>query len=169
METNETVEMVDVVDESNNVIGEAPRKGIHKTGKLHRAAHIFMFDSAGRLWIERRGQTADTNPGYYDSSAAGHVRKGETYEQGAQREALEELGIEGLELKPVYDLPASPSTGNEFVRLFITHSDKKPKLHEDAASQKRYTIEEIDEKITHGEKFVPTFLKLFEWYKLANH
>ena len=49
------VEMVDVVDENNRVIGETPRKGVHKTDKLHRAVHIFMLDSDGRLWIERRG------------------------------------------------------------------------------------------------------------------
>ena len=124
------VEMVDVVDENNRVIGETPRKGVHKTDKLHRAVHIFMLDSDGRLWIERRGQSVDTHPGFYDSSAADHVSKGESYDEAARREALEELGIEDLELKPCYDLPLGPDTKNEFVRLYITKSDRKPRLHE---------------------------------------
>ena len=163
MET-EQVEMVDVVDMHNNVIGEAPRKGIHEKHLLHRAAHIFLVDSSGRLWIEKRGKTVDTNPGYYDSSAAGHVSKGETYDEGARREVLEELGIEGLELKPVRTIDAAPETNNEFVRFYIARSDKLPRLHEDAVSQERYTIEEIKKKIKNGEKFTPMFLKLFAYY-----
>ena len=161
----ENVEMVDVVDKSNRVIGETPRKGVHKTDKLHRAVHIFMLDSNGRLWIERRGQSVDTHPGFYDSSAAGHVSKGESYDAAAYREAVEELGIEGLDLRPSYDLPLGPDTKNEFVRLYVTRSDKKPRLHEDAGSQELYTIEEIDMKIKNREKFVPAFLLLFDWYK----
>ena len=164
----EQVEMVDVVDQNNRIIGETPRKGVHKTDKLHRAVHIFMLDSDGRLWIERRGQSVDTHPGFYDSSAAGHVSKGESYNEAARREALEELGIEGLELKPYYDLPLGPDTKNEFVRLYITRSDRKPRLHEDAGSQECYTIEELEMKIRNGERFVPTFLLLFDWYKKNN-
>lgn len=164
MET-EQVEMLDVVDGNNRIIGETPRKGVHETNKLHRAVHIFMLDSGGKLWIEKRGQSVDTHPGCYDSSAAGHVRKGESYDDAARRETIEELGIENLELKPAYDLPLGPGTKNEFVRLYVARSDEKPRLHEDAESQEPYTVEEIDMMIKNGEKFVPTFLLLFDWYK----
>ena len=41
----------------------------------------------------------DTFPGAYNSSAAGHVQHGESYLDAANREILEELGIEGLKPK----------------------------------------------------------------------
>jgi len=155
----------DVVDENNVVIGVTPRKGVHKTGKLHLAVHVFMFNSEGKLWIEKRGQTVDTHPGCYDSSAAGHVSSGETYDEAARMESIEELGIDGLGLKPVYGLPIGPDTKNEFVRFYVAISDSKPQLHEDAASQELYALDEIDMKIRNGEKFVPAYLLLFDWYK----
>ncbi len=162
---NEFVEMVDVVDENNRVIGEAPRKGIHKTDKLHRAVHIFLIDSQGRLWIEKRGPNTDTLQGHYDCSAAGHVEKGESYEHAAQREAMEELGIEDLEFKHAFDMKASAQTLNEFLRFYVARSDKLPRLHPDAASQERYTIPEIEEKMKSGETFTPTFPDFLKWVK----
>ncbi len=161
----EQAEMIEVVDKQDNIIGEAPRKGVHNTDKLHRAVHIFMRDLHGRLWIEKRGESVDTHPGYYDSSAAGHVSKGETYDEAARRESIEELGIEDLDLRLVYGLPLEDDTKNEFVRLYVTESGNKPHLHEDTGSQELYSLGEIDTKIRNGEKFVPTFVLLFKWYK----
>ena len=163
----EPVEMVDVVDKYNSVIGEAPRKGIHAKGNkmLHRAVHIFLMDSKNRLWIEKRGPNTDTMPLHYDCSAAGHVAKGETYEQAALREAAEELGIKGLKLRHAFDLPANGLTMNEFVRFYVARSDRKPRLHEDAYSQELYTIQEIEAKMRIGEKFTPTFPIFLKWIK----
>ncbi len=132
---------------------------------MHRAVHIFLMDSRGRLWIEKRGPNVDTCPLYYDCSAAGHVAKGETYEQAAEREVAEELGIRGLKLVRAFDLPASEITMNEFQRFFVAMSDEKPRLHEDAYSQELYTISEIEEKMRRGEKFTPTFAKFLAWCK----
>ena len=92
-------EMVDVVDENDMVVGSAPRKGIHKTDKLHRSVHIFLINSSGRIWLEKRAENTDTFPGYYNSSAAGHVSSGESYEEGALREIEEELGIKNANIK----------------------------------------------------------------------
>ncbi len=167
MMEQEPVEMIDVVDKQNKVIGEAPRKGIHAKGNmmLHRAVHIFLIDSKNRIWVEKRGPNTDTLPLHYDCSAAGHVTKGETYRQAAQREAIEELGIDDLKFKHAFDLPASDLTMNEFIRFYVARSDKKPRLHEDAYSQELYTIPEIDKKIERGEKFTPSFPIFLKWIK----
>lgn len=158
-------EMVDVVNEADEVIGSAPRKGIHNTELRHRSAHIFLIDSKGRIWLEKRASTTDTYPGYYSSSAAGHISRGESYLEGAQREALEELGIQGLVLERMHMLQASKETSNEFVAFFIARSDEKPRVHADSLSLHPYSVEEIDGMIAGGEKFVPIFLKLFKWHK----
>lgn len=156
--------MVDVVNGRDEVIGSAPRKGVHGTGMMHRSAHIFLIDGNGRIWLEKRASTTDTYPGYYSSSAAGHVRKGETYVQGARREALEELGIRGLRLSQVHKLDASSETSNEFVAFFIARSDSAPRRHELTDSLRAYTIPEIDGMIAEKVDFTPIFLMLYRWY-----
>lgn len=159
-------EIIDIVNESDEIVGSAPRKGIHSTALLHRSAHIFLIDFQGRIWLEKRALTTDTYPGYYNSSAAGHISHGESYLVGAQREALEELGIENLQLEEKHKLTASAETSNEFVAFFVVKSDSKPKINEEATvSLTPYSIAQIDQMIINGEKFVPIFLKLFEWYK----
>lgn len=161
----ETEEMVDVVNGSDEVVGKAPRKSIHKTELLHRAVHIFLIDPQGRMWLEKRSMNVDTFPGHYSSAAAGHVRSGESYLQGAEREVLEEIGIPGLRLERMHRFPATPERKNEFLEFYVARSDLKPKGHEDAEGYYLFTTAEIDGMIARGEKFNQLFLDCFKWYK----
>ena len=159
--------MVGVVDENDMVVGSTQRKGIHKTDKMHRSVHIFLITSSGKIWLEKRAENTDTFPGYYNSSAAGHVALGESYEGGALREIKEELSIKNANIKKMHKLKASKETSNEFVTFFIVKSDEKPKINKEATDAlNSYSIKEIDEMIAKGAKFVPIFMKLYEWYKI---
>ncbi len=59
----------------------------------HRVTYVLVFDSAGRLFVQKRTPKKDVYPGFYDLAAGGVVCVGETYEQSAVREVGEELGI----------------------------------------------------------------------------
>ena len=157
-------EMVDVVNELDEVIGSAPRKNIHDTNHFHRAVHLFIFNDDGKLWLEKRAPHCDTFPGYYSSSVAGHVGRGETYDQAARRELKEELGLGGVKLKRLHKLRASAETSNEFVAFFVGKSNEKPRLHSDSAKLIALSLEEISDQIQAGERMVPNFLALFSWY-----
>jgi isopentenyldiphosphate isomerase len=158
-------EMIDIVDSNDIVIGSAPRKGIHETPKLHRAAHIFLFNSEGKLWLEKRAMHCDNYPGYYSSSAAGHISSGESYLEGASREAQEELGITGLELKLVHKFPVSKESINEFIMLYTAVSDSIPKPCKDTEHFDLFTIDEINNMIDNKtEKVSDSFARLFRWY-----
>ena len=87
-------EMFDVVDEDDNVIGQAPRSECHKNPKLfHRSAAVLVFNSKGELLVHQRSMKKDTDPGKWSVSAWGHLDIGESYEHAAAREMKEELGI----------------------------------------------------------------------------
>lgn len=118
-------EILEVVDSQDKVIGTATRKEIHKLGLLHRAVHIFVFNQAGQIYIQRRSISKDRHAEKLDSSAAGHVDPGETYEQAAIRELQEELGIRA-EVKEVLRVPASEQTDNEHVVLFKAVTELEP-------------------------------------------
>ena len=83
------MELVDIVNRNDTVIGSADREIAHKTRQLHRIAAVFVFNSSGQLYV----QVHKTSGGLYDHSVGGHVSSGETYAQGAARETKEELGI----------------------------------------------------------------------------
>jgi len=51
-----------------------------------------VFDSSGRVLLQRRSHAKDLFPGYYCASASGHVASGEDYAETAMRETEEELG-----------------------------------------------------------------------------
>jgi 16S rRNA (adenine1518-N6/adenine1519-N6)-dimethyltransferase len=106
-----------VVDENDHVIGSRSRAEVHGNKLLHRAVHMFIFNCAGELLLQRRSRWKDRHPGVWDSSAAGHVAAGETYEHSAVRELREELGV-AAELHPELKIPASAKTGEEFIRLY---------------------------------------------------
>ena len=110
-------ELFDVVDEQNAVIRQASRHEVHTQKLRHRAVHIFVFNSRGDLFLQKRSRWKDANPGRWDSSAAGHVNAGHGYDETAARELQEELGV-SAPLTPIGTHPASRETGWEFVQLY---------------------------------------------------
>jgi 16S rRNA (adenine1518-N6/adenine1519-N6)-dimethyltransferase len=85
------------VDENDNVIGAGPRKEAYEKGIIHRIVRIIISRPNGDVLIQKRGQNI-LLAGKWDQSAAGHVDKGETYEQAAYRETEEEIGIKDIHL-----------------------------------------------------------------------
>jgi 16S rRNA (adenine1518-N6/adenine1519-N6)-dimethyltransferase len=111
-------EMFDVVDESDQVLRQASRHEVHKNGWRHRAVHIFVFNRAGELFLQKRSRWKDVHPSRWDSSAAGHLNAGEDYEETALREVREEMGVEVGRVELLARIEANAMTGWEFVRLF---------------------------------------------------
>ncbi|MEW6139923.1 MAG: NUDIX domain-containing protein [Thermodesulfobacteriota bacterium] len=118
-------EILEIVTLDDRVVGRATRAEIHAKGLFHRAVHIFVFNRAGDLYVQRRSPEKDRHPSKLDSSAAGHVDPGESYEQAALRELDEELGISET-VKEVLSVQARTETDNEHVRLFQVVTTSKP-------------------------------------------
>ena len=55
-------EIFDVVDQDDKVLFQAPRSVVHANHWLHRAVHIFVFNSQGKLLVHRRSATKDEAP-----------------------------------------------------------------------------------------------------------
>ena len=88
-----------LVDEEDRVVGTAPRSEIRARNLLHRGASVIVLDPNGRIFLHRRTQTKDVYPGALDVVAGGMVQAGESYEETARRELLEELGVDA---EPVF-------------------------------------------------------------------
>lgn len=87
------VEYFDVVDERDNVIKKLSRPEVHERGLWHRAIYVFVFNSKGELFIQKRSTTKDMEPGVWTCSVSGHLSSGETYKEAAKKETFEEIGV----------------------------------------------------------------------------
>lgn len=111
-------EYLAVVDERDQIIDRRPRTEVHASALRHRAVHILVFNDQNQLFLQKRSMQKDLNKGLWDTSAAGHVDDGETYDSCAPRELREELGI-GAPLQALFKLEATPDLGMEFVQVYL--------------------------------------------------
>lgn len=161
-----TEELFDVVDQADHVLRQAPRSQVHAQKWLHRASHIFVFNSRGELLVHRRSATKDECPLMFTSSASGHLAAGEGYEVAAIRELEEELGLRSpIEFLTV--LPANgAATSYEHSGLFRTTTDAVPTFDpEEIESGEYLPLEVIHQRVSDNpELFTPCFRALFAWY-----
>ena len=113
------MEIFDVVNQADEVIGRATRQQVHERGWMHRAVHVLVFNSREEVFLQKRSLNKDRQPGLWDSSTSGHVDSGEEYDACALRELQEEIGLQ-LSQPPVrlFKLAASPDTDQEHVWVY---------------------------------------------------
>ena len=125
-------EIFDVVNERDEVIGQAPRSEVHRRKLHHRAVHVFVFNAKGELFLQKRSMKKDMYPGTWDSSASGHLDTGEDYDVCAVREVREELGVQ-LDTTPrrLFKIDSCPETGHEFAWIYQCRHEGPFELHPD--------------------------------------
>jgi len=159
-------EMFDVVDQDDRVLFQSLRSVVHANHWLHRAVHIFVFNSRGELLIHRRSATKDEAPLKYTSSASGHLSAGEDYATAAVRELEEELGLQAqVEFLGIF--PANgPETSYEHSGLYRAVTDDTPTFDPgEILSGEFRTLDEITAMVERDpDDFTYCFRSLLRWY-----
>jgi isopentenyldiphosphate isomerase len=99
--TDNQQEIFPIVDEDGTVVGHATRGECHSGSKLlHPVVHLHVFNKAGDVYLQKRPDWKDIQPGKWDTAVGGHLDYGESPDDALRREVREELGI--TEFEPVF-------------------------------------------------------------------
>lgn len=162
-------EMLDIVNTQDEVVGQAARSAVHRDQLMHRATHVILMNSSKQVFMQLRSKSKDTNPGLWDTSAAGHVDAGESYTECAVRELHEELGVlvEPEKLQEVGRVSASAENGFEFVRIYAATSDDRIRLQASEIDDGKWVSEsELDFWLKQRpDAFAPTFSTIWQRYQ----
>lgn len=90
-----------IVDRNDKLIGAKEKDIAIKNGLIHRIVRIFLFNSKGEVFLQKRSPNMKVWPNRWDQSVGGHVDEGETYNKAALREMKEELGIIKVNIKRI--------------------------------------------------------------------
>ena len=124
-------EMVDIVDQDDRVIRRATRADVRAHNLRHRAAYILVFNGNGQLFVHQRTAGKDVYPGYFDVAVGGVAAAGESYEDAARRELLEELGVSAVPLRRVLQFQYEDASNQVNGTLFTCTYDGPVTLQAD--------------------------------------
>lgn len=124
-------EMIDIFDAKFNHIGIKDRKTVHKMGYWHQTFHCWILmreKNEEYVVFQIRDKRKDVAPNKLDITAAGHLKAGETKEDGL-REIEEELGLKVNYNRLKYlgiRITASENHGQinkEFAHVYLLQND----------------------------------------------
>ena len=141
-------EMFPLVDEQGNIIGAATRGECHNGSKLlHPVIHLHVFNSKGELYLQKRPEWKDIQPGKWDTSVGGHVDLGENVEMALKREVREELGITDFVPETIIRYVFESAREKELVFVYKTVYDGEIQPSNELDGGRFWGIDQIKESI----------------------
>ena len=170
------MELVVLVDKSDNAIGHMEKQEAHLKGLLHRAFSVFIFNSKNELLLQKRALDKYHSGGLWTNTCCSHPRKNETVLNAANRRLIEEMGIK-TNLRKVFDFIYKAEldnelTENEFDHVFYGIYNEDPIINtEEADDFKWIDMETLNNDIAiNGQNYTVWFKIAFDYfYKYLNN
>src|SRR5258706_13787017 len=96
-----TDELLDIVNIEDGVVDLQMCSTVQQLGLQQRGIHVFLFIENGKFLVQKRSANRASSPSMLDCSVSEHVKAGESYLDAAIRGMKEEMGVQGIELKPL--------------------------------------------------------------------
>ncbi len=161
-------ELLDIVNDEDMVIDRQTRTLAHRLGLQHRGAHVFLFRQDGKMLVQKRSADRAASPSMLDCSVSEHVKAGESYLDAAVRGMKEEMGVDGIEIKPLVRFRMNYGVNdNEISTLYkgIIDPDKIKFDPVEIEEVNYYSVDELQKMIKEGNvKFCGWFVELLNWY-----
>ena len=146
-------DMLILVDQHDNPVGEMEKMHAHHKAMLHRAVSVFVFNSKQQLLIHRRADNKYHSAGLWTNTACTHPFPNESNEQAALRRLREVMGISIPNMKEIFHFLYKEDLGyglteHEYDHVFVGITDAVPQPDPNEVSEYKYaSLEEIMEQI----------------------
>lgn len=156
--TDNDKEMFPQVTPDGEIIGAISRGQAHGGSKLlHPVVHLHVFNSQGHLYLQKRPEWKDIQPGKWDTATGGHIDLGENVEMALRREVREELGITQFEFETLGNYVFESDRERELVYVHRTTYDLPITPNNDELAGGRFfSPQEIADNLGKG-LFTPNF------------
>lgn len=114
------MEHVILVDKYDNEIGSSRKMEAHRSGNLHRAYSIVLFNSKGELLLQQRADTKYHSGGLWTNSCCSHPKPGEVTRESAIRRLQEEMGI-NCDLRYIFKFIYNTDLNNQLIEHELDH------------------------------------------------
>ena len=163
-------EMLPWVNEKGETIGCISRREAHGGSfKLHPVVHLHLFNGKGELFLQKRPEWKDVQPGKWDTSTGGHINYNEDTRDALFREVSEELGITNFEPTFVGSYIFESKVERELIYAFKTvYNGIVTPSAEELAGGRFWTIDEIVGAVGKGV-LTPNFESEFQRFFLCRH
>lgn len=150
---NRKIEWLPIINEKGEIVGKSSREQCHSGQKLlHPVVHLHVFNNKNELFIQKRSETKQIQPGKWDTSVGGHVSFNESILKSLNREAKEEIGIDASEAKFLFAYIWESEIEMEMVYVHLLKTDQIPKIDKrEVVDGKFLNLSEIKEKINNKE------------------
>lgn len=161
-------ELLPIVDEEGQILNAATRGDCHSGSKLlHPVVHLHVFNAQGELYLQKRPEWKDIQPGKWDTAVGGHIDLGENSEQALYREVKEELGIIDFNPQFITKYVFESSRERELIFVYATLYEGAITPSEELDGGRFWSRKEIKENIGKGV-FTPNFEKESDRIDLFN-
>lgn len=164
--SEETIEMVILVDENDVEVGQMEKQSAHENGGTrHRAFSIFIFNTEGEVLLQQRAAHKYHSGGLWTNTCCSHPRPTETVLDAADRRLQEEMGMscDNLEYKFKFEYKAALDHGMtewEIDHVVFGITDSRPNLNKDEVQDFKYvSLEELDRSIKNEPENYTAWLK----------
>ncbi|GAA4327058.1 isopentenyl-diphosphate Delta-isomerase [Mucilaginibacter gynuensis] len=169
-----------IVNAEGQAKGTMDKMAAHRTGTLHRAFSIFIFNRQGQLLLQQRAFDKYHSGGLWTNTCCSHPRLGEFTLDAAHRRLQEEMGMIA-ELNELFQFSYRHEFDNglienEFDHVFLGVNDDIPQPNASEVASFRYVDpdELLSEIAANPELFTAWFKICLEkvlthYYQLSDH
>jgi isopentenyl-diphosphate delta-isomerase len=155
-----------LVNEKDEAVGTMEKMEVHRKALLHRAFSVFLFNSKGEMFLQRRALKKYHSGGLWTNACCSHPFPSEIPTSAAMRRMKEELGFD-TPVEPAFTFIYKAALDNELTEYEFDHVlvgtyDGEVALNEDEVGDFCFrSMEDLKEHVSHYPN------KYTEWFKIA--
>jgi isopentenyl-diphosphate delta-isomerase len=122
--------LIALVNENDEVTGYSNKMDVHRSGQLHRAFSIFIFNDDYKILLQRRALSKYHSGGLWTNACCSHLVFGDNFDSAVHCKLNQEMGFD-CNLEHIFTFNYKTQLGNglienELDHVFLGHFNGSP-------------------------------------------